>query len=317
MIARAHSARFGQCIAQKWARGKCVRARARSCEWASVSEGERSRARMHVTHVNNAYRGPCASLPESRSFSSQPTYYLFIRTVPGWSATWRNRLREFAEPAFLAQAPSELCFHSFRFGLSIPHLFPSSPFPALLSPPFGPLFWAFSLSFHFSFFLYSHSILFSSFFKLIHPLLSFLEHQGLLSFYRVIDPPPLAPFSSPHPWRIPLLLSLLCNQNNNNLLRNCFDCSSIWVTTGYPRLCVGIDHLVIHRLRFSGRKGEREAAGEQGGDFELSPLYTSYTLYRWSRCDSDQYYRISRLINRRNIKSCNVKSGQMYLAPRL
>lgn len=35
---------------------------------------------------------------------------------------------------------------------------------------------------------------FSSFFKLIHPLLSFLEHQGLLLFYRVIDPPSSAPF---------------------------------------------------------------------------------------------------------------------------
>lgn len=116
-------------------------------------EGERSRVRMHVTHVNNAYRCPRVSLPESRTFGSQPTYYLFIRTVPGWSATWRNRLREFAEPAFLAQAPSELCFHSFRFGLSIPvslsHLLLSRPFsllrPALLSLLSFPLLHSLSM----------------------------------------------------------------------------------------------------------------------------------------------------------------------------
>lgn len=65
----------------------CVRLRERASEKA-LGEGERSRARMrNVTHVNNAYRSPRASLPESRSFGSQPTYYLFIRTVPGWSAT--------------------------------------------------------------------------------------------------------------------------------------------------------------------------------------------------------------------------------------
>lgn len=181
----------------------CVRLRERASEKAR-GEGERSRARMrNVTHVNNAYRSPRASLPESRSFGSQPTYYLFIRTVPGWSATWRNRLREFAEPAFLAQAPSELCFHSFRFGLSIPvslHL--------LLSPPFTLFFFRTALLNLLSPPLFALRALPSSFFKLIHPLSSFLEHRRLLSFYRVVGPPPSASFllSSPLRTLIPWLI---------------------------------------------------------------------------------------------------------------
>lgn len=48
----------------------------------------------------------------------------------------------------------------------------------------------------------------SSFFKLIHPLSSFLEHQRLLSFYRVVGPPPSASFllSSPLRTLIPWLI---------------------------------------------------------------------------------------------------------------
>lgn len=181
----------------------CVRLRERVSEKAR-GEGERSRARMrNVTHVNNAYRSPRASLPESRSLGSQPTYYLFIRTVPGWSATWRNRLREFAEPAFLAQAPSELCFHSFRFGLSIP-----VSFHLLLSPPFTPFFFWTALLNLLSPPLFALRALPSSFFKLIHPLSSFLEHQRLLSFYRVVGPPSSASFlfSSPLRTLIPWLI---------------------------------------------------------------------------------------------------------------
>lgn len=49
----------------------------------------------------------------------------------------------------------------------------------------------------------------SSFFKLIHPsLVSFLEHQRLLSFYRAVGPPPSASFlfSSPLRTLIPWLI---------------------------------------------------------------------------------------------------------------
>ena len=154
---------------------------------------------MHVTH--HVYRSPCAFLPEFRSFSSQPTYYLFIRTVPGWSATWRNRLREFAEPAFLAEAPSELCLHSFRFGLSYPRLSLSFSLAFLLSPSFGLL--SFCLS-SLSPLLFALHALPSSFFKLIHPLSSFLEFQRLLSFYRIVGLSPSAPFlfSCPPPYSL-------------------------------------------------------------------------------------------------------------------
>lgn len=64
------------------------------------------------------------------------------------------------------------------------------PFP-LLSLSFfrSTLLSPFSFPFLFSPPLFALHALFSSFFKLIHPLLSFLEHQGLLSFYRVVDPP--------------------------------------------------------------------------------------------------------------------------------
>lgn len=103
-----------------------------------------------------------------------------------------------------------------------PRLFPSSPLPTIfslsLSSSFGPLFQAFSLSLFFFFFFYSLSLspplfalhaLLLSFFKLTHPLSPFLEHQGLLSFSRVIDPsssasfllsPPL-PSPLPYPYR--------------------------------------------------------------------------------------------------------------------
>lgn len=91
--------------------------------------------------------------------SVEPTYYLFIRTVHGWSATWRNRLREFAELAFLAQVPSELCFHSFGFGpLSLASSFsPIDPFRfsvsfRLVLPPRHPPVAAY-LPCSFSFFL--------------------------------------------------------------------------------------------------------------------------------------------------------------------
>lgn len=212
-----YSARFTSDSASLKSRPKesmCV------CEPVSKNEGTRSRAHMRVTHVNNAYRGPRALLPESRSFGSQPTYYLFIRTVPGWSATWRNRLREFAEPAFLAQAPSELCFHSFRFSLFIPisfRLFSSLPFRLSSS---STLFWALSLSLFFSLLLYRTPC---SLFILLQThtpslILSRVSRATLvLSRHQSFFPLPLSllPLSSPGP----LLLSLLCNQNNNNLLR--------------------------------------------------------------------------------------------------
>lgn len=88
----------------------------------------RSRHTMHLL-------GPRPS--RNPDLSVQPTYYLFIRIVPGWSATWRNRLREFAELAFLARVPSELCLHSFRFGSL---LFSTSSFELVRS----------SISFHLS-----------------------------------------------------------------------------------------------------------------------------------------------------------------------
>lgn len=175
------------------------------CEPGSKNEGTRSRAHMRVTHVNNAYRGPRALLPESRSFGSQPTYYLFIRTVPGWSATWRNRLREFAEPAFLAQAPSELCFHSFRFSLSIPisfRLFSAPPFRLSSS---STLFRALSLSLFFSLLLYSHSMLSfhpsSNSCTLSHPLSSIKGYSRSIASSILLPSAPFlfSPFPPPDP----------------------------------------------------------------------------------------------------------------------
>lgn len=78
-----------------------------------------------------------------------------------------------------------------------PPLFPSSPHLSFLFLSFSPLCRAFSLSplpLSLSLPLFALHAFFSSFFKLIHPLLSFLEHQELLSFYRVDDPPSSAPF---------------------------------------------------------------------------------------------------------------------------
>lgn len=83
-----------------------------------------------------------------------------------------------------------------------------SLFVFLLSPPVSLLLSARSFESSLSLspplfilLLYSHRALPSSFFKLIHPLSSFLEHQRLLSFYRVVDPPFSTPFlvSPPYP----------------------------------------------------------------------------------------------------------------------
>lgn len=101
----------------------------------------------------------------------------------------------------------------------------------------------------FSFLLYHHHTFRSSFFNLIHPLSSFLPfiyHEWIRRNSRSFAPSPLIPFLLP--------FGLLCNQNNNNLLRNRFDCSSIRVTADCPWLYVDIDHLVIHGLRSWGRQ---------------------------------------------------------------
>lgn len=163
------------------------------------------------------HTGDRAPLLESRSFGSQPTYYLFIRTA--------RVVRDMTESITrirgtgLPQAPSELCFHSFRFGHSIALFLPLHP---LLSPrvslslPFGPALSPLSFFLPLSPPLFALRALPSSFFKLTHPLSSFLELQRLLSFYRVVSPSPFPLFLSPS---VPLPFSLLCNQNNNNLLR--------------------------------------------------------------------------------------------------
>lgn len=96
----AHS--FEQCIIQKRVRGENGK-RQKKREQERETEREKRKGMYACNTVNTQCIPEPArlSLPEYRSFGSQPTYYLFIRTVPGWSATWQNRLREFAEPAFL------------------------------------------------------------------------------------------------------------------------------------------------------------------------------------------------------------------------
>lgn len=156
---------------------------------AGASEVRVSVYEREIAHAYARYT-QCMPVPallyRNLDLSVQPTYYLFIRTVPGWSATWRNRLREFAEPAFLAKAPSELCFHSFRLG------------PLYLCPPVSPFLSALLIHLSFSLLLYSRPSFVLFFFKLIHPLSSFLPFTSLLrvcrpqalSFYRVVDPLP-------------------------------------------------------------------------------------------------------------------------------
>jgi len=178
--------------------------------------------------------GPCPGGPRHDEID-----YANSRNRPSWPKPSRNYASTPSDSASLSPSLSiffspllPLLFLSF-FWTALSNFF---SLPLLLSPP-----------------LFALRALPSSFFKLIHPLSSFLEHQRLLSrrrsFFLYLFSLLLPPFVSSS-------LSLLRNQNNNNLLWNCFDCSSIWVTTGYPRLCVGIDHLAIHRLRFSGRKGK-------------------------------------------------------------
>lgn len=124
-----------------------------------------------------------ATLPESRSLGSQPTYYLFIRTVcPGGPrhdgidyANSRNRPSWPEPPRNYASTPS-------RFGLSLsPSLAPSLSHSFLWTRSFEPPLLSPSL--------FALRTLPSSFFKLIHPLSFILEPQRLLSFYRVVDPP--------------------------------------------------------------------------------------------------------------------------------
>lgn len=208
---------------------------------AGASEVRVSVYEREIAHAYARYT-QCMPVPallyRNPDLSVQPTYYLFIRTVPGWSATWRNRLREFAEPAFLAKAPSELCFHSFRLG------------PLYLCPPVSPFLSALLIHLSFSLLLYSRPsfvLFFLNLYTLSHPScpsLLFSEcavHRHSHSIASSILSPPPPPLRC-----VLLLLSLLYNQNNNNLLRNCFDYSSIWVTAGYPRLCTkGTGHLVI------------------------------------------------------------------------
>jgi len=176
---------------------------------------------MRVTlSTHDASRGPRPPPGIPIFLPVEPTYYLFIRTVPGWSATWRNRLREFAEPAFLAQAPSELCFHSFRFGLSL-RLFLSPPLSLslLLSLSFFLFLFRLALLCLLSFFspLFAFHALPSSFFKLIHPLSSFLPftspprmHLKALWFYRV-DPSPSPTYPCPSAYYV-IRITIICSE---------------------------------------------------------------------------------------------------------
>lgn len=184
--------------------------------------------------------------------SVQPTYYLFIRTVPGWSATWRNRLREFAELAFLARVPSELCLHSFRFGSL---LFSTSSFELVRSSIFfrpshlrrSSLLLTDLPS---TFFQLAHTraharsrLPYSHAYRHTHPCSSFLSLTRFLSCIqqlslslRLVERPPRT--------RPTLTFGLLCNQNNNNCFGT-FDYSSIRVTADCPQLRVGIARLAI------------------------------------------------------------------------
>ena len=174
--------------------------------------------------------------------SVQPTYYLFIRTVPGWSATWRNRLREFAELAFLARVPSELCLHSFRFGSL---LFSASSFQLVRSsvsfPPSHPRRFPpplADLPSNFFELAHTHTHTHIRAFSHIptHPLFFFFSipdsisvvHRAAISFL----PSPLV--EHPLGTRSMLTCGLLCNQNNNN----CFETLSTTHQSGWqPIAC--------------------------------------------------------------------------------
>lgn len=67
----------------------------------------------------------------------------------------------------------------------------------------------------------------SSFFKLIHPSLVFPRASKTALVLSRSRSSSLRLLSLLFPAPYPYPLGLLCNQNNNNLLRNCFDCSSI------------------------------------------------------------------------------------------
>lgn len=191
----------------------------------------RSRHTMHLL-------GPRPS--RNPDLSVEPTYYLFIRTVPGWSATWRNRLREFAELAFLARVPSELCLHSFRFGSL---LFSTSSFGLVrfsvlfnpshcrsCSPSLADLPSASLQRTH----VHTHTptlvLLFSPFLYLCH------ASGDCLSCTALVEHPPGT--------RPTLTFGLLCNQNNNNCFGT-FDYSSIRVTADCLQLRVGFARLAI------------------------------------------------------------------------
>lgn len=149
-----------------------------------MREGHSSSPKVHAFRSRHTMHllGPRPS--RNPDLSVQPTYYLFIRTVPGWSATWRNRLREFAELAFLARVPSELCLHSFRFGSL---LFSTSSFELVRS----------SIFFRPSH-LHRSSLLLtdlpSTFFQLTHT-----RARSLTVFSRIPTHPPLFFFSLPYP----------------------------------------------------------------------------------------------------------------------
>lgn len=173
--------------------------------------------------------GPCPGGPRHDGID-----YANSRNRPSWPKPPRNYASTPSDSASLS--PSLSIFFSPLLSLSF---------------SFGPLFWTFSLL------LYSHSV------PSLRPSLNLYTLPRLSSSIKdcsrsiaqsVLLPPP--PFS-PLPRSVPLSLGLLCNQNNNNLLRNCFDCSSIWVITGYPWLYVG--PFSDPPAAFLGTKGEREA----------------------------------------------------------
>lgn len=103
-------------------------------------------------------------------------------------ANSRNRPSWPKPPWNYASTPSDSASLSPSLSVFSSSLLSLSFFQSTLSSPLS--FPSSSLSLP----LFALHAFFSSFFKLIHPLLSFLEHQELLSFYRVDDPPSSAPF---------------------------------------------------------------------------------------------------------------------------
>lgn len=176
-----------------------------------------------------------------------------------------------------------------------------------LSPSFSLFLSAFSLFPHFFYLLfYSHSMPSLrpslNLYTLSHPSSSTKDYSHFIASSFSFCFLSFLLLSS-----VPLFLSLLCNQNSNNLLRNCFDCSSIWVTTGYSQLCVGIDHLAIHWLHFSGRKGK----GRRQVNREAVSSYLRRTLRILSIGDPVTIWPISSnisTINRGSIKLHNMIS---------